>query len=741
MPMKTLSKLFPLNPRTSARIPILFVITAFLSLLGVACAQTVVWSENFDDGNGNNRWYADNGVWQIGSPTIGPETNSLGYRTHSGPYCATTGLTANYPAGANSRLIRLQSFTVPATNQYPRLRFWHWYDFAGNCGGSDYGVVEVKGTNGVWQSVSPGFYGYSGDWTYDSVDLRAYAGQTVQVAFHIVWQQNTCGNNAAPGWYVDDILLETGTPVFNNPEGFENGIGDWYAETGTWQVGVPTSGPGAAHSGTNCAATILNGNYPAGANSRFVSPAFVVPSASSSPYLRFWHWFSFACNCGGCDYGVVEIIGTNGTWQPLSSHYSGTSGGWSEPALDLSAYAGQTVQFAFHIVWQQNTCGNNAAAGWYVDDVSIQSFGSPVIETGPASQTLSVGSSATLNVSASGDSPLSYQWRFNSNAIADATNAELSFANLQLTNTGYYDVVVTNDAGSITSIPPALLQVVIAFNGEDIGTPGAPGSFTNSNGTYTVNGSGEGTDGSADVFFFASQALAGDAEIIARLTGLQGGDPLLAEAAVMIRESMDPGSPQVSLSVNASTNVIFRRRFATDESSVQNTFAGTNLLQGTNDIWLRLMRMGNTFVAHYSTNGLNWQYMWFTTLTMSNQVQVGLGVTAHHYGELATAVFDNVSLGSLTPLPGAWPLAGPLIYLGGEPLWYTPLQQLGGFKMLVGGPVGDLFTIRASPTLSAPINSWPSLGTVTNIWGVAAFTDPQALTNLIRFYGAQQISP
>src|ERR1035438_8760534 len=101
------------------------ILTSVVSVLFLAAngvlAGTVIWSENFDDGNGNNRWYADNGVWQIGSPTIGPATNSAGYRTYSGPDCATTGLTANYPVGANSRLIRISTFTVPASNQFPRL--------------------------------------------------------------------------------------------------------------------------------------------------------------------------------------------------------------------------------------------------------------------------------------------------------------------------------------------------------------------------------------------------------------------------------------------------------------------------------------------------------------------------------------------------------------------------------------------------------------------------------------------
>ena len=36
---------------------------------------------------------------------------------------------------------------------------------------------------------------------------------------------------------------------------------DWHITFGTWEVGIPTSGPGSAYNGQNCAATILNGNY------------------------------------------------------------------------------------------------------------------------------------------------------------------------------------------------------------------------------------------------------------------------------------------------------------------------------------------------------------------------------------------------------------------------------------------------------------------------------------------------
>ncbi len=79
------------------------------------------------------------------------------------------------------------------------------------------------------------------------------------------------------------------------------------------------------------------------------------------------------------------------------------------------------------------------------------------------------------------------------------------------------------------------------------------------------------TDGSADIFYFANEPWTGDGQMIARLTNLHGGGSQLTEASVMIRERLDPGSWQVSLTLNARTNVIFRRRLD-DAACVSRTF-------------------------------------------------------------------------------------------------------------------------------------------------------------------------
>ena len=51
------------------------------------------------------------------------------------------------------------------------------------------------------------------------------------------------------------------------------------------QVGSPTTGPNAAHGGTNCLATMLEANYPRYLASSIISPPFVVPAIEEAPRL------------------------------------------------------------------------------------------------------------------------------------------------------------------------------------------------------------------------------------------------------------------------------------------------------------------------------------------------------------------------------------------------------------------------------------------------------------------------
>ncbi len=81
----------------------------------------------------------------------------------------------------------------------------------------------------------------------------------------------------------------------------------------------------------------------------------------------------------------------------------------------------------------------------------------PSITTQPVSQTVTEGQPATFNVTASGTSPLSYQWQKNGVAIAGATSPSFTTPVTVLADNGaQFKVVVSNSAGSVTSATATL---------------------------------------------------------------------------------------------------------------------------------------------------------------------------------------------------------------------------------------------------------------------------------------------
>jgi len=93
----------------------------------------------------------------------------------------------------------------------------------------------------------------------------------------------------------------------------------------------------------------------------------------------------------------------------------------------------------------------------------------PTITAQPSSQTVPRGGTAVLSVGASGDPPLSCQWYFNmTNLIAGATNFTLVISNADLLNAGAYYAVISNPAGSVTSLVANLAVVVTDSDGDGI---------------------------------------------------------------------------------------------------------------------------------------------------------------------------------------------------------------------------------------------------------------------------------
>jgi len=80
----------------------------------------------------------------------------------------------------------------------------------------------------------------------------------------------------------------------------------------------------------------------------------------------------------------------------------------------------------------------------------------PSITSQPAATSTCQWGSATFSVTASGTSPLSYQWRINGTSIVGATASSFVTNNVLATSGGNYSVVVSNACGSATSANAAL---------------------------------------------------------------------------------------------------------------------------------------------------------------------------------------------------------------------------------------------------------------------------------------------
>jgi hypothetical protein len=144
--------------------------------------------------------------------------------------------------------------------------------------------------------------------------------------------------------------------------------------------------------------------------------------------------------------------------------------------------------------------------------------------------------------------------------------------------------------------------------------------------------------GTADAFHYAYRALDGDGSIVARVTSVEAVHAW-TKAGVMIRNSLSPSAAQAFMLVAASPlkGVPYQRRLADGGSSIS-----TPGSQSTAPRWVKLTRAGNTITGYESADGTTWTQVGTSTFSMSPVVYVGLAVSSHVSGTLATATFDSV---------------------------------------------------------------------------------------------------
>ena len=96
-----------------------------------------------------------------------------------------------------------------------------------------------------------------------------------------------------------------------------------------------------------------------------------------------------------------------------------------------------------------NTALNQQAISALAADPNPEA--APIIDTQPKDSVGSLGGPLSLVVGVTGSEPLSYQWRFNDQAITGANTNVFTIASVKATDFGAYSVVISNSLGSVTS--------------------------------------------------------------------------------------------------------------------------------------------------------------------------------------------------------------------------------------------------------------------------------------------------
>ncbi len=254
------------------------------------------------------------------------------------------------------------------------------------------------------------------------------------------------------------------------------------AISGATSLSYTTPPTTSADNGSQFTVVVTNsaGYLTSSAATLTVSAAPVAPSITTEPVSQ-------TVTGGQTAMFTVVASGTaplSYQWKKNGAAISGaTSSSYTTPA---TTSADNGSQFTVEV---SNTAGNvtSHAATLTVNAAAV----APSITTEPASQTVTVGQTATFTVVATGTAPLSYQWKKNGTTISGAMSSSYTTpATTSADNGSQFTVVVSNIASSVTS-SAATLTVNAAAVAPSITTQPASQTVTaGQTATFTVVATG-----------------------------------------------------------------------------------------------------------------------------------------------------------------------------------------------------------------------------------------------------------
>lgn len=366
----------------------------------------------------------------------------------------------------------------------------------------------------------------------------------------------------------------------------------------------------------------------------------------------------------------------------------------------------------------------------------------PSITAQPQGLMAGAGTTTNLTVTAQGSPDLRYQWRFENSSIAGATNSALSLTNLQANQEGFYRVIITNAAGSVTSAP-ALVKVLPAapriFSG-----PAALTVAAGSNATFQVNAGGSNPlsyqwyrDGAAYAFTASPQLVISNAQaadmgnflvvVSNQLGSVTSSVVSLVVTAAAPKIVTQPALPQSGFLISGSSHTLTTLARGSEPISYQWRRSNTNL-PGMTNLSLVLSNVTTAFNGPYSVLATN-AYGAVTSTIVFITVS-GLPPTftqqpgSREVLEGSTVTFNSLASGA-TPLAYQWKFYGTnlpnqtnrqLILIAVSPArsgpYFVTASNVAGFTNSV---IAQL-TVNQSLVLTQPLsNQIVDAGTALNL--------------------------
>ena len=203
-----------------------------------------------------------------------------------------------------------------------------------------------------------------------------------------------------------------------------------------------------------------------------------------------------------------------------------------------------------------------------IESIAMSALQMPSITQQPASNTVvGVGANVNLSVTAMGLNPLSYQWLLSETNLLGQTNYFLARNNIQTSQQGNYQVIVSNPYGAVTS---AVAQVTVLVAPSVVRQPANQNVFAGQNLSLSVGESG--SEPMSYQWYFQESAIPGFTDSSCGISDAQAANEgiyyvVISNAAGSVTSSIAmvrvlPAAPTIlvqpaSVTVMASSNATF----------------------------------------------------------------------------------------------------------------------------------------------------------------------------------------